>query len=105
MLPGRSYPLGATWDGAGVNFAIFSEFGSQAYVCLFDSPDSTQESHKIKLPEYDDFVYHCYLPDVRPGQVSLFVYLFIYYFRVNFFFDWNSCTDSELKEIGTHKMV
>jgi pullulanase/glycogen debranching enzyme len=71
--PGKSHPLGATWDGAGVNFAIFSEYGTRAYVCLFDNPNSTKESHKIPLPEYNDFVYHGYFPDVRPGQVSYFV--------------------------------
>lgn len=79
VYPGKSYPLGATWDGAGVNFAIFSEFGSEAFLCLFESPESTTESHRIKMIEYDDFVYHCYLPDVRPGQ--------LYGFRVDG--DWD----------------
>jgi glycogen operon protein len=79
VYPGKSYPLGATWDGAGVNFAIFSEFGSQAYLCLFDTPESAKESHRIKMPEYDDFVFHCYLPEIRPGQ--------LYGFRVDG--DWD----------------
>lgn len=79
VYPGQSYPLGATWDGAGVNFAIFSEFGNQAYLCLFETPESTKESHRIKMPEYDDFVYHCYLPEIRPGQ--------LYGFRVDG--DWD----------------
>eukprot|EP00026_Physarum_polycephalum_P002193 Phypoly_transcript_02198.p1 GENE.Phypoly_transcript_02198~~Phypoly_transcript_02198.p1 ORF type:complete len:788 (+),score=123.44 Phypoly_transcript_02198:321-2684(+) len=79
VYPGKSYPLGATWDGAGVNFAIFSEFGSEAFLCLFESPESTTESHRIKMIEYDDFVYHCYLPEVRPGQ--------LYGFRVDG--DWD----------------
>lgn len=69
VLPGRSYPLGATWDGAGVNFAVFSENGYKAYLCLFDNPESKTESHRIEMPEYDDFVHHCYLPDLRPGQL------------------------------------
>eukprot|EP01117_Protostelium_nocturnum_P017862 TRINITY_DN734_c0_g1_i1.p1 TRINITY_DN734_c0_g1~~TRINITY_DN734_c0_g1_i1.p1 ORF type:complete len:1342 (-),score=550.59 TRINITY_DN734_c0_g1_i1:151-4176(-) len=69
VYPGKPYPLGASWDGAGVNFAVFSEHGSRAILCLFDSALSTKETHQIEMPEYDDFVFHCYLPDVRPGQL------------------------------------
>jgi len=69
IFPGRPYPLGATWDGAGVNFAIFSENGTKAELCLFDSKSAKQESHRLVMPEYTDFVFHCYLPDVRPGQL------------------------------------
>src|SRR6185369_15383845 len=69
VWPGKPYPLGATWDGAGVNFAIFSEHATKVDLCLFDSPDATREKHCIPLPEHTDMVWHGYLPDVEPGQL------------------------------------
>src|SRR3954468_24192281 len=69
IWPGRPYPLGATWDGAGVNFALFSEHASKVELCLFEGPDDTQESARITLPEHTDMVWHGYLPDVLPGQL------------------------------------
>jgi isoamylase len=69
VWPGRSYPLGATWDGAGVNFAIFSEHATKIELCLFDSADAKAPSHQIVLPEQTDQVYHGYLPDVLPEQL------------------------------------
>jgi glycogen operon protein len=69
VWPGRSYPLGATWDGAGVNFALFSEHATKVELCLFDGPDATTESQRITLPEHTDQVWHCYLPDVQPDQI------------------------------------
>ncbi len=69
IWPGRSYPLGATWDGAGVNFALFSENAAKVELCLFDSIDSPQESARVVLPEYTDQTWHGYLPDVLPGQL------------------------------------
>jgi glycogen operon protein len=69
VWPGNSYPLGATWDGAGVNFALFSEHAQKVELCLFDSPDAPKESQRIVLPEQSDMVWHGYLPDVRPGQL------------------------------------
>src|ERR1044071_2410959 len=66
---GRPYPLGATWDGNGVNFALFSENAEAVDLCLFDAPDATQESACIRLKERKDMVWHCYLPDVKPGQL------------------------------------
>ena len=69
IWPGRPYPLGATWDGAGVNFALFSEHATKVELCLFDSPDATKESQRITLPEQTDQVWHGYLPDVQPGQL------------------------------------
>jgi glycogen operon protein len=69
VLPGNPYPLGATWDGVGVNFAIFSEHATSIELCLFDSPESPAESERIVLPEQTDMVWHCYLRDVRPGQL------------------------------------
>ena len=65
--PGRPYPLGATWDGAGVNFALFSENATAVELCLFDGPDGDRET-RIQLPEYTDYVWHGYFPEVRPGQ-------------------------------------
>src|SRR5579883_2240603 len=67
--PGRPYPLGATWDGRGVNFAIYSENAQRVELCLFDTPDSPTESRRVDLPEQTDQVWHVYLPDCRPGQI------------------------------------
>jgi glycogen operon protein len=69
VWPGRSYPLGATWDGAGVNFALFSEHAAKIELCLFDSVDAAKESHRIVLSERTDQVWHAYLPDVLPEQL------------------------------------
>jgi isoamylase len=69
VWPGTPYPLGATWDGVGVNFAIFSEHGTRVELCLFDSVDAEVESVTIPLPEHTDMVWHGYLPDVLPGQL------------------------------------
>jgi isoamylase len=67
VWPGASYPLGATWDGEGVNFAIFSEHATAVELCLFDAADAGEASTTIQLPEATDDVWHVYLPDVRPG--------------------------------------
>jgi glycogen operon protein len=67
--PGRPYPLGATWDGEGVNFALFSENATGVDLCLFDSEHQEQESHRLPLDECTDQVWHVYLPEVRPGQL------------------------------------
>jgi glycogen operon protein len=69
VWPGRPYPLGATWDGAGVNFALFSEHATKVELCLFDAPDATKESLRIPLKEHTDQVWHAYLPDVLPDQL------------------------------------
>ena len=69
VWPGRPYPLGATWDGAGVNFAIYSEHASQVALCLFDDVKDSVEAQRITLPEQTDMVWHGYLPDVEPGQL------------------------------------
>src|SRR4051795_908641 len=69
VWPGSPYPLGATWDGVGVNFALFSEHATRVELCLFDSPDAESESLTIHLTEQTDMVWHGYLPDVRPGQL------------------------------------
>jgi isoamylase len=69
LWPGRSYPLGATWDGAGVNFALFSEHATKVELCLFDAADAKAEAHRIPLPEQTDQVWHAYLPDIQPDQL------------------------------------
>jgi glycogen operon protein len=69
VWPGRPYPLGANWDGAGVNFTLFSENATKVELCLFDSPDATKQSQCIELMERTDQVFHCYLPDALPGQL------------------------------------
>src|SRR5690349_18036697 len=69
VWPGQPYPLGATWTGLGVNFAIFSAHATRVDLCLFDSRDATTPSQCVTLPEHTDMVWHGYLPDVRPGQL------------------------------------
>ena len=69
VWPGRPNPLGANWDGAGVNFALFSENATKVELCLFDSADAQAESHRIELREQTDQVWHCYLPECLPGQL------------------------------------
>ena len=69
VWPGSPYPLGATWDGKGVNFALFSEHATHVELCLFDAADAAKEAHRLPLPEYTDHVWHGYLPDVLPGQL------------------------------------
>ena len=68
VWPGRPYPLGANWDGSGVNFALFSENATAVELCLFDSPEAKQEKQRIRLKENTDQVWHCSLPDALPGQ-------------------------------------
>ncbi|SMH45541.1 glycogen debranching protein GlgX [Azospirillum agricola] len=65
---GLPYPLGATWDGLGVNFALFSAHATKVELCLFD-PEGRRELERIPLPEYTDEVWHGYLPDARPGTI------------------------------------
>ena len=68
VWPGRSHPLGATWDGRGVNFALFSAHADKVELCLFDAK-GRRELERVRLPEYTDQVWHGYLPDLRPGQL------------------------------------
>ncbi|HTQ33555.1 MAG TPA: glycogen debranching protein GlgX [Stellaceae bacterium] len=68
VWPGTSYPLGATWDGRGVNFALFSAHAEKVELCLFDRTGH-QEQARIVLPEYTDEVWHGYLPEARPEQL------------------------------------
>jgi len=72
---GYPYPLGATWLGNGVNFALFSETATSVDLCLFDKVDAAQENIRIPVTEQTDQVWHVFLPDVKPGQ--------LYGYRVN----------------------
>ena len=67
--PGRPYPLGATWDGFGVNFAIFAENAERVELCLFDSPEAEAETARIEVTQNTDQVWHVYLRDSQPGQL------------------------------------
>src|SRR5207247_3502169 len=69
VWPGDPYPLGATWTGVGVNFALFSAHATKVELCLFDSADAPKESAAIELKEQTDQVWHGFLPDARPGQL------------------------------------
>ncbi|HCO43428.1 glycogen debranching protein GlgX [Immundisolibacter sp.] len=66
VWPGRPYPRGATWDGEGVNFALFSEHADKVELCLFD-PSGRRELQRITLPERTNHIWHGYLPEARPG--------------------------------------
>src|ERR1700730_745442 len=68
VWPGRPYPPGAQWDGEGVNFALFSEQAQGVELCLFDSK-GRREVERIAVRWQDDQIWHCYLPDARPGQL------------------------------------
>lgn len=69
VWPGKAYPLGATYDGSGTNFAVFSEVAERVELCLFD-PDEDGELRetRIEMPEVDGFVWHAFLPRIVAGQ-------------------------------------
>ena len=64
IWPGKAYPLGATYDGSGTNFAVFSEAAEKVELCLFDNGDET----RVTLPEVDGFAWHGFIPNIEPGQ-------------------------------------
>jgi isoamylase len=66
VWPGKPYPLGSNWDGEGVNFAVFSEHAQKVELCLFDEA-GRRELHRVNVVEQTDQVWHCYLPEARPG--------------------------------------
>ncbi|MDH5534426.1 MAG: glycogen debranching protein GlgX [Betaproteobacteria bacterium] len=66
--PGEPYPLGAAWDGSGVNFALFSENATGVELCMFDGEHGNAQTACIHVTEQTDFVWHIYLPEVKPGQ-------------------------------------
>ena len=72
---GYPYPLGATWLGNGVNFALFSERATSVDLCLFDSMEAREENVRIPVTEHTDQVWHIFLPEMQPGQIyGLFVH-------------------------------
>ncbi len=79
VWPGSPTPLGATWDGTGVNFALYSAHASAVELCLFDSPYADREYVRIPLTERTNLVWHGYVPQLRPGQ--------LYGYRVHGSFD------------------
>jgi isoamylase len=66
---GTPYPQGATWDGKGVNFSLFSASSEAIDLCLFDNPDHTAESQRVRIRERTNGVWHIYIPKLRPGQL------------------------------------
>ncbi|MBV9744388.1 MAG: glycogen debranching enzyme GlgX, partial [Acidobacteriia bacterium] len=68
IFPGKPYPQGATWDGTGVNFALYSERATAVELCLFEEPDS-RESEVIPLKECTGYVWHCWVPAIKMGQL------------------------------------
>src|SRR5882757_898927 len=68
IRPGRPYPRGATFDGRGVNFAVFSRAATRVEVCLFDSSDPAREE-RFDLPEVAGHTWHGYVPDLPPGTL------------------------------------
>ena len=68
VWPGRPFPRGAIWDGEGVNFALFSEHASKVELCIFDD-EGRRELQRVELREQTDLVWHCYLPEARPGML------------------------------------
>ncbi|GEM_PF-1757453 len=69
LRPGSPYPLGATWDGQGVNFSLYSRHATRVELCLFDSPDAARASARIDMPEQTDDIWHVYIPHLMPGQI------------------------------------
>lgn len=67
VYPGSPFPLGATWDGEGVNFALFSENATAVDLCLFDS--KTNKEKRIRVKEVDNHIWHAYVPKIKPGQL------------------------------------
>src|ERR1700737_1894827 len=67
--PGKPYPLGATWLGNGVNFAIFAEHATAVDLFLFDDLDAPHEKVRVQLREQTEQIWHVFLPDARPGQL------------------------------------
>src|SRR5262245_45666729 len=67
VRPGLPRPLGATWDGAGVNFAVYSEHATAIELCLFEPGEASREIERIPVAERTDHVWHVYVPGARPG--------------------------------------
>lgn len=69
LYPGSAYPLGATWDGEGVNFALYADNATAMELCLFDSENAESATHTLKITERTHHVWHVYIPGLQPGQL------------------------------------
>lgn len=69
LLPGNPFPLGATWDGKGTNFSVYSENATAVELCLFNSIHDETEAIRVKMLERTGHVWHIYIPEIRPGQL------------------------------------
>ncbi|HVF97003.1 MAG TPA: alpha-amylase family glycosyl hydrolase, partial [Flavisolibacter sp.] len=69
QFPGYPFPLGANWDGQGVNFALYSENATAVELCLFSEPDQEKEAIRIRINERSNHIWHVYLPGLLPGQL------------------------------------
>src|SRR4051812_17343297 len=69
FYPGKPFPLGATWDGEGVNFALYSENAKSIQLCLFDHDSAGIESDLIPVKEMENHIWHVYVPGLMPGQL------------------------------------
>ncbi len=69
VYPGSAFPLGATYDGEGVNFALYAENATGVDLCLFNSVDDETENIKVRIKERNNHVWHAYLPGLKPGQL------------------------------------
>lgn len=69
IYPGNPYPLGATWDKKGVNFALYAENATGVELCLFDAEKGKKEINRIKFTERSHEIWHIYIPDLKPGQL------------------------------------
>src|SRR5665213_4150216 len=68
LSAGWPYPLGATWTGTGVNFALFSANATRVDLCLFDSPEAAEEKQSIRLFHHTNQIWHVFVPNLKPGQ-------------------------------------
>ncbi|HET7898504.1 MAG TPA: glycogen debranching enzyme GlgX, partial [Flavisolibacter sp.] len=69
QYPGYPFPLGATWDGQGTNFALYSMNATAVELCLFDEADETVETARIRMKERTHHNWHVYIPGIKPGQL------------------------------------
>lgn len=69
IYPGRPFPLGATWEGEGVNFALYAENATGVDLCLFDEEYGSTETARIRVREVSHHVWHAYVPGLKPGQL------------------------------------
>src|SRR5690606_31940153 len=69
VLPGKIFPLGATWNGQGVNFSIFSQYATAVDLCLFNTSGDKTGEERIRMTERAGHIWHAYIPGIGPGQL------------------------------------